>query len=461
MELSHIFDAPRASADEILRNREARAARQRALLSTGYPCLISFSMNISGPVKQFPLARQGFLAGLAELRRSFPAIEQEQLTEAVTGSEALLALPVPPLEAKRHTVWIEESHPLGRLFDMDVLDCRGVPISRAAVGKPPRRCLICGGDAKVCGRSRAHAPELLRFQVGSLLNNYVRGEFARRFAACVTRAMLHEVSATPKPGLVDRSNAGSHTDMDFATFMDSAGTLSPWFTELFCVGWDCGGQSYEALFNRLRSAGRRAEDAMFAATGGVNTHKGLLFSFCVLCGAAGFLLGNGSAAPLPPIELLPLCRALGRLSLRDFSDPTQPATNGQAVYRSHSLRGVRGELTDGLPTVFSVGLPTLERYLRSGCSLNDASALTLLALIAQTDDTNMIHRGGLNAANARKAEAAALQALPTSEILAALPTLDAAYRAQHLSPGGCADLLALSLAIQFAAADGLIKPETI
>ena len=73
----------------------------------------------------------------------------------------------------------------------------------------------------------------------------------------------------------------------------------------------------------------------------------------------------------------------------------------------------------------------------------------------------MIHRGGLNAANARKAEAAALQALPTSEILAALPTLDAAYRAQHLSPGGCADLLALSLAIHFAAADGLIKPETI
>ena len=255
MDISRIYDAPPASAGEILENREARVARQRALLSARYPCLVSFSMNIPGPVKQFPLARQGFLAGLTELRRVFPAIGQEQLTDAVTGSEALLALPVSPLEAKQRTVQIEETHPLGRLFDMDVLDGSGVPVSRTVVGKSPRRCLLCGGDAKVCSRSRAHAPELLRFQVGSLLSDYVRGTFARRFTACVTRAMLHEVAATPKPGLVDRSNAGSHTDMDFATFMDSARVLSPWFTEMFCVGWDCSGQPDEVLFDRLRAVG--------------------------------------------------------------------------------------------------------------------------------------------------------------------------------------------------------------
>ena len=459
MDISRIYDAPPASAGEILENREARVARQRALLSARYPCLVSFSMNIPGPVKQFPLARQGFLAGLTELRRVFPAIGQEQLTDAVTGSEALLALPVSPLEAKQRTVQIEETHPLGRLFDMDVLDGSGVPVSRTVVGKSPRRCLLCGGDAKVCSRSRAHAPELLRFQVGSLLSDYVRGTFARRFTACVTRAMLHEVAATPKPGLVDRSNAGSHTDMDFATFMDSAGVLSPWFTEMFCVGWDCAGQPDEVLFDRLRAVGQRAEDAMFTVTGGINTHKGLLFSFCVLCGVAGFLLGGGSGAPLPLSELLSLCRALGQLSLRDFSDPAQAVSNGQTVYRAHALRGVRGELADGFPSVFSIALPTLERYLHVGYSINDAAALTLLALIAQTDDTNMIHRGGLALAWQCKAEAAVLEKRSPDEILAALPALDAAYQAQRLSPGGCADLLSLSLADHFALADGLLAAD--
>ena len=120
---------------------------------------------------------------------------------------------------------------------------------------------------------------------------------------------------------------------------------------------------------------------------------------------------------------------------------------------------MRGELTDGFPTVFSVGLPTLECYLHAGYSINDAAALTLLALIAQTDDTNMIHRGGLALAGQCKAEAAVLEKRSPDEILAALPALDAAYQAQRLSPGGCADLLSLSLAVHFALADGLLAAD--
>ena len=120
---------------------------------------------------------------------------------------------------------------------------------------------------------------------------------------------------------------------------------------------------------------------------------------------------------------------------------------------------MRGELADGFPSVFSIALPTLERYLHVGYSINDAAALTLLALIAQTDDTNMIHRGGLALAWQCKAEAAVLEKRSPDEILAALPALDAAYQAQRLSPGGCADLLSLSLAVHFALADGLLAAD--
>lgn len=120
-------------------------------------------------------------------------------------------------------------------------------------------------------------------------------------------------------------------------------------------------------------------------------------------------------------------------------------SNGQTVYRAHALRGVRGELADGFPSVFSIALPTLERYLHVGYSINDAAALTLLALIAQTDDTNMIHRGGLALAWQCKAEAAVLEKRSPDEILAALPALDAAYQAQRLSPGRlCGPALAVA-----------------
>ncbi len=99
--------------------------------------------------------------------------------------------------------------------------------------------------------------------------------------------LLYEVSTTPKPGLVDRNNSGSHSDMDFFTFLDSSASLIPWFREFFCLGWDHSSESDGQIFERLRYAGQRAETAMFSATGGINTHKGLVFASAILCGALG------------------------------------------------------------------------------------------------------------------------------------------------------------------------------
>lgn len=455
MKLSQIFDALPASAEEILQNREARVRRQNSLLAEGHSCIISFSMNIPCPVKFFPLAREAFYVGLEELRRQFPSAS-ETVTETPAGCEALLALSLPAESVKHQTVEIEEQHPLGRLFDLDVLDASGHSVSRSAVGRPPRTCLVCGRDAKLCGRSRTHSVECLQLQTGLLLNDYFRESFARRFTVCVTRAMLQEVSVTPKPGLVDRNNSGSHSDMDFSTFMDSAATLSPWFHDFFCIGWEYTAEPITGLFDRLRFLGRQAEKAMFAATGGVNTHKGLLFSFCILCGAAGALQSRDVSSPLRMDALIAMVRELGTLSLRDFSSGTSSDSNGQAIYRSHQLKGVRGESAEGFPSVLSIGLPALRSHLHSGRSLNDAAALTLLTLLAQTDDTNMVHRGGFSLAQECKQEAQKLLQSSPDTALSALTALDETYRSENLSPGGCADLLSLTLAFHFLLDDGLL-----
>ena len=108
---------------------------------------------------------------------------------------------------------------------------------------------------------------------------------------------------------------------------------------------------------------------------------------------------------------------------------------------------MRGEAARGFPSVTALGLPSLRRALADGRSINDAAALALLALIGGVEDTNMIHRGGYEAARARREEARALSAAGAP--IDTLDDLDRQYIAENLSPGGCADLLALSLLLHF------------
>jgi holo-ACP synthase/triphosphoribosyl-dephospho-CoA synthase len=304
---------------------------------------------------------------------------------------------------------------------------------------------VCGEAAKVCGRSRRHSPEQLFRCTAQRLHDFFRTQAADTAGSCALKAVLSEVSVTPKPGLVDRRDSGSHTDMDFFTFVDSSAALAPWFRRFFLAGWDHAG----GLFGVLRALGQQVETDMFAATKGVNTHKGLIFSMAILCGA----LGRASAEAFPQSpsldQISEIARSLGADSMKDFA-ASSGETSGLRCYHAHGLSGIRGEAAAGFPAVINVGLPTLRQWLSRGVSLNDASCAALLALIAAVDDTNMIHRGGYEEAAARKTEARCLSAaLRAERICPALSALNEAYIQKNLSPGGCADLLALTLFFHF------------
>ena len=177
-----LLEGPMASLDEILLHRERRWQEQQDLLSRGQ-CLVSFTMNIPGAKKQFPLELAGFETGLRELRTVLP-VREERLYHAVTGDEALLLLDLPPWEAKKKTVRLEQTHPLGRLWDMDVLNHEGCSLSRTALGLPQRRCLVCGEAAKVCGRSRRHSPEQLFQCAAQRLHDFFRTQAADVAGSC-------------------------------------------------------------------------------------------------------------------------------------------------------------------------------------------------------------------------------------------------------------------------------------
>ena len=304
---------------EMLDAREVRAFRQRALLEKYHRTLVSFTMNIAGPVKNSALILQGYLEGLELLRMQlapFPILHFEE-TRRATGNEALFVVDGPAGEVKRLACQIEEADGLGRLFDMDVLAPDGRKLDRSEVGLPPRRCLLCSGPAAECASRRVHTVEELQGRTQAVLRGHFQSRFADQTAALAVRSLLYEVSVTPKPGLVDRANAGAHPDMDFYTFLRSASSLTPWFRDMALQGIRFSGASPAAAFQALNYAGRQAERAMLRATGGVNAHKGAIFSMGLLCGGAGRLYGQG--APLRAERLLGECAALAENSRRDPS----------------------------------------------------------------------------------------------------------------------------------------------
>lgn len=177
------------------------------------------------------------------------------------------------------------------------------------------------------------------------------------------------------PAWVDRNNSGSHQDMDFFTFVDSSSARSPGFGIFSASAGEHGDETGDRLFERLRFAGQNAEAKMFSATGGVNTHKGLIFASAILCGALGkvykdaFLLGKKPPVPLDAV--VGECKKLGSCSLKDFKaeDRRQDVSAGPVADDPQKKRLGKGstqptalpEPAERLPWAFRRPLPSAFR----------------------------------------------------------------------------------------------------
>lgn len=445
------------SLAEMLDARDRRAQAQRQLLEAyGLP-LLSFTMNIPGPVKDSPLIRRGFAEGLRRLDGALSAAGIEtrsrHVVHAVTGSESLCAVQAEAPTLKAICTGIEDASPMGRLFDMDVIGPEGQKLARGE----ERRCLVCGAAGRGCASRRLHSLEELSAAVTGLLREGLLAADGERIDALATRALLDEVETSPKPGLVDRNNSGSHRDMTPATFARSAAALQDFWQSCFLTGVKTAGLPAEEVFSRLRELGLEAEDRMFSATGGVNTHKGAIFTLGTVCAAIG-RLWQPEAPCRDPRRIAETCAELSRAAVSaDFAALDRggtPKTAGERLYLSRGLRGIRGELAAGLPAVMQTGLPHLESGLAHGLSRNDAGVLALLHLIARGEDSNMLKRGGpalAAQAVSRVRDLLTETPFPSEE---AVRELDAAFIRQDLSPGGCADLLAVSYFLHAWQQDG-------
>ncbi len=163
--------------DMLRASRDARRAMQRQLIEADpEKTLVCLTVVMPGSVKRNEQSLTVAHAAVEALKREFDKrlayLDERDLP---TGYEAFLMLTLPPLETKRTACAIEESHPLGRLFDIDVFDRDGMAIQREAVGLQPRRCMLCENEARWCMRNRTHTQEDLQTYINSLIDNYVRG----------------------------------------------------------------------------------------------------------------------------------------------------------------------------------------------------------------------------------------------------------------------------------------------
>ncbi|MCL1818313.1 MAG: citrate lyase holo-[acyl-carrier protein] synthase [Spirochaetaceae bacterium] len=455
-------DFPRTvSLDEVLAFRERRAARQEALLGELRLPLACLGLNIPGGYKDFPWARRAFREEIRVFTLALKAegidVLHEEREEEASGCTAYIAAAADAAVLKAAAIRCEETHPLGRLFDIDIHAAEGRKLSREDLQSPPRPCLVCGNSGFACARARVHSPEELGSAVRGIMETWLRQKLADTVCAAAVRAMMSEVAVTPKPGLVDRANNGAHSDMDFFTFIDSTAALLPWFRECAVAGFAGSGKPLpfpgplpevsapKDLFASLRPPGRVAEVLMRQATGGVNTHRGLIFCLGILSASYGRLYrdsGNPSLA-----EILELCRAMTTDLGEDFSRVSaRGLSHGETAYVRSGMRGIRGEVSRGFPTVSGYALPVLRRMLKEGHTVNDAGIAVLLHILAHAEDTNIAHRGGEGALSSVQEDLRAfLAANPGMEALREkAASLDKAFIAANISPGGCADLLGVA-----------------
>lgn len=256
-------------------------------------------------------------------------------------------------------------------------------------------------------------------------------------------ALIAELETWPKPGLVSHMDSGSHTDMTAATFRVSAAAIGPFFAELVIAG------AAGVPMDGLRAIGVAAEHAMLTATDGVNTHRGAIFGLGLLCAAAGAACDD-AGRDAPDWRPAALCRIVGtRWGRSIVRGPIPLRSHGADALRHYGAGGARAQAAAGFPHVCDIGLPALRLGRAQAPGDPEAARVqAFFALLAGTEDTNLLHRGGAD--GLRYAQQAAAGFLASGGITQpnwrkAATTIHHAFVDRRLSPGGCADLLAITL----------------
>jgi holo-ACP synthase/triphosphoribosyl-dephospho-CoA synthase len=428
--------------------REQRAFLKKQLALKCLPC-VSLSLNIPAYPKSNSTVKAFFALCLDELKYYFKAhlidIQNKEAIERcdaagdffmVLFSKGLRTLP----EIKQICEDFEAHHPLGRFIDVDLNDEQGITVSS---GKS-KLCFFCHEKPAIqCRRDQAHDPEQLRSYMFAKMQDYCAQQretfLVKQISSLGLKAILSEISLSPKPGLVDKFNNGSHEDMNYQTFIDSSLAISPWFSELVIAGCSFDDNDLTKALPLVRNLGLRMESAMYQATGNVNTQKGIIFLMGLSMFACGKLFSQNDRFEAEPFRYLirNICRNMVSNELPNSFQTNN--THGQDIFHKYGFSGARGEAESGFQTVFQLGLPQLAGVKK----LNDQVLIkTFLSIASVNADTNILYRGGPDVLSVF--QGLCKTALEDYNDLNYGAVITYCHD-ENISPGGSADLLAVTI----------------
>lgn len=270
-------------------------------------------------------------------------------------------------------------------------------------------------------------------------------EAALKIGEAALTGMLYEVGTTLKPGLVTPISKGAHRDMNYFSFLRSSSSISRAMGVFAQLGFEYG----EYCLPEIRKYGKNIEREMYEATGGVNTQKGLLFLGGIAAAAAGFCLKN--SVMINSFNISNHCKLITEgiveRELRSIGNK-EFYTSGERIYMKYGITGVRGEIEKGLPSISQYGLIYYREALLKGLALDNALTQSLIGIMTVSADTVVVNRAGMEGLDYVKNQANTalkLGGMYTTEGIDFIKAMDKDFIERNISPGGSADLLAITV----------------
>ncbi len=457
----------------ILENREQRFSLREKIANQGMTS-VSLNFNVPGYPKNSDTLQRAFDFALKDLKRFLIAhritlISQEEyvLDSTDCGSFFIQAIQYTytDKEVKDILESFEMTHPLGRLLDVDLFTSEKKGVSS---GKR-KKCLICDKTAYECAQQNSHKLNDYQYFIDEIAEQYLLQKNKRNVIQQITekasRALLYEVAVEEKPGLICPNSNGAHTDMDFFTFLNSTASLSAYWQDMAMLGYrfSNNGKELQEAIIPLRILGLEAETSMLQSTQQVNTHKGSVFLLGYACFSASYILFKYGSFNQERFRETIKILAKGLLE-NDFEKRKfHNQTHGEDCYRKYGKEiagGARYEAELGFPMVFNYALQYLYRLLGdideqklSREQWQEILLKLLLFIMHKNNDINILYRKNDKVLEEVKklSEKALLSMEKGSK--KDLKILFDYCKKQHVSPGGSADILALTLFIYFLEAD--------
>ncbi len=404
---------------EFLAIKEQRFNRVKSLVNETQ-CVILIKVNYPGNQKLNAFTFFVFHEAIRTLDMTL-----DDITYSIEGPVGVKVSNENPMVLKERFVSFEDTHPLGRLIDCDVLTVNGM-MSRSDLKDSLRPCFICDQAAHVCIVSKKHTMKAVKQAFHQRVLAYCKSSLSTQ----ILFAMLAEVSTHPSFGLVNPINSGIHQDMDCSTFIHTAYAIAPHFNDVNKIPTTISSQEY---FNKLRQLGIEIENTMLQATQGVNTHKGLIFLLLMTLGAKYYY---------KDLQLKDAVQQLAVHVLADFK--AKPTSTGLEWYHKANIQGVREVVLTGLSQCLDGYVPNFLKNMEMYDDCNDAFVTTQLLVMSETQDTTILKRGGIEKLQILQEKAKQAMHHPSQ-----WQKFSDWCVSNQLSPGGSADLLALLVMLAY------------